>query len=177
VPELYDCYESSKGPGAPEWIKAFHNIRGVRPSPPILFIGVWDTVGALGPPGVLGQVFNKNKYQYHDVGLNGSIQNAYHALAIDERRKPFAPTLWTRPPGWTGRLEQAWFPGVHSNVGGGYAPDGLANEALHWIAEKAEALGLELDKTYLGFFRPCFNSTLHDSMSMKYKVFGRMCIR
>ena len=172
VPELYDCYESSKGPGTPEWIKAFHNIRGVRPSPPILFIGVWDTVGALGAPGVLGQVFNKNKYQYHDVGLNGSIQNAYHALAIDERRKPFAPTLWKRPLGWTGKLEQAWFPGVHSNIGGGYAPDGLANEALHWIVEKAEALGLELDKTYLGFFRPCFNSTLHDSMSMKYKVFG-----
>jgi hypothetical protein len=61
---------------------------------------------------------------------------------------------------------------VHSNIGGGCAPDGLANEALHWIVEKAEALGLEFDKTYLGFFRPCFNSALHDSMSMKYKVFG-----
>src|SRR5687767_3629853 len=73
VPELWDCYENSKGPGTPEWIKAFHNVMGTRPSPPILFIGVWDTVGALGAPGVLGQALNKNKYQYHDVGLNGSI--------------------------------------------------------------------------------------------------------
>ena len=45
-----------------------------------------------------------------------------------------------RPAGWTGNLVQAWFPGVHSNVGGGYSPDGLANEALHWVVEKAEAL-------------------------------------
>ena len=66
------------------------------------------------------------------------IQNAFHALAIDERRKPFAPDIWEKPAGWAGQLEQAWFAGVHSNVGGSYAPDGLANEALHWIVEKAE---------------------------------------
>lgn len=172
VPDLYDCYEHSKGEGTPEWLNAHRKIDGKRPCPPIKFIGVWDTVGALGAPGVLGQVFNKNKYAYHDVGLNETIQNAYHALSIDERRKPFAPTLWTRPSDWTGNLEQAWFPGVHSNIGGGYSPDGLANEALHWIIEKAEALGLAVDQSYLEFFRPCFNSKLHDSMSLRYRVMG-----
>ena len=70
-----------------------------------------------------------------------------------------------------GQLEQAWFPGVHSNVGGGYGPDGLANEALHWIVEKAEDLGLEFDK-FLQHYRPCFNSTLNDSMTAVYKVMG-----
>jgi hypothetical protein len=67
---------------------------------------------------------------------------------------------------------QAWFPGVHSNVGGGYAPDGLANEALHWVGEKAERLGLEFDAAYLTHFRPCFNSVLKDSMTAMYKVMG-----
>ena len=174
VPEIYGCYEQNQLPGSAEWTKAFHNVQGTRPSPPIKFIGVWDTVGALGAPGLLGQMFNKGKYKYHDVGLNPSIEHAYHALAIDERRKPFAPNLWQRPAGWAGQLEQAWFPGFHSNVGGGCAPDGLANEALHWIAEKAEALGLELDTSYLAHYRPCFNSMLHDSMTSVYKTMGSL---
>jgi uncharacterized protein (DUF2235 family) len=173
VPEIYASYESSEGPGSPGWIKAFHNVKGVGPCPSIKFIGVWDTVGALGAPGFLGQILNKNKYRYHDIELNPHIQNAYHALAIDERRKPFAPNLWTRPPGWAGKLEQAWFAGVHSNVGGGCSPDGLANEALHWIVEKAERLGLEFDSNYLNHFTPCFNSVLQDSMTATYRVMGQ----
>jgi uncharacterized protein (DUF2235 family) len=172
VPEIYDCYESSKGPGSPEWTKAFHNIKETHSCPEIRFIGVWDTVGALGAPGFLGQILNKDKYRYHDVELNPHIENAYQALAIDERRKPFQPNLWRRPPGWTGNLEQAWFPGVHSNVGGGYSPDGLANEALHWIVEKAESLGLEVDSDYLNHFAPCFNSILQDSMTATYRLLG-----
>ena len=172
VPDLYACYEKSKGEGTPEWVQAHRHIRGKRPCPTIRFIGVWDTVGSLGAPGLLGQVFNKHKYAYHEIGLTSAIQNAFHALAIDERRVPFKPSVWLRPADWTGRLEQAWFAGVHTNVGGGYDPDGLANEALHWIAEKAEGLGLELDSNYLGFFRACFNSRLNDSMSLKYRVFG-----
>jgi uncharacterized protein (DUF2235 family) len=172
VPEIYACYEKNIGPGTPQWEQAFRKVRGTRPCPAIRFIGVWDTVGALGAPGFLGQVFNRDKYRYHAVGLNDTIENAVHALAIDERRKPFAPTLWTRPPGWAGQLVQAWFPGVHSNIGGGYAPDGLANEALHWLVEHAERLGLELDGDYLRFFKPCFNSVLHDSMSPMYRAMG-----
>lgn len=174
VPDIYGCYEKGKRPGSPEWTKAFHNVQGTRPCPPIRFIGVWDTVGALGAPGVLGQVFNRNKYAYHDVGLHPQIQHAYQALAIDERRKPFAPSVWARPSDWQGVLEQAWFAGVHSNIGGGYDPDGLANEALHWIVEKAEVLGLEFDNKYLGYFRPCFNSQLFDSMTAKYKLLGKI---
>src|SRR5262249_7774015 len=170
VPEIYHCYESNKGPGTPEWTKAFHNVKGTRPCPPIRFIGVWDTVGALGAPGFLGQVFNKDKYKYHDVSLHAPIQTAVQALAIDERRKPFAPDIWTRPADWKGQLTQAWFPGVHSNVGGGYAPDGLANEALHWGVEKAAKLGLAIDAAYLAHFQACFNAVLRDSMSATYKV-------
>jgi len=175
VPEIYRCYEENKGSGTKEWQDAFHNVRGTRPCPSIKFIGVWDTVGALGAPGVIGKVasvFNGNKYAYHDVSLNDHIVNAYHALAIDERRKPFAPTLWSRPDGWSGVLEQAWFPGVHSNIGGGYKPDGLANEALHWMISKAKSVGLDVDWSYLEHFEPHCDSKLHDSMSMKYRLMG-----
>jgi uncharacterized protein (DUF2235 family) len=172
LPEIYACYEGSERPGSPAWARAFRKVQGTRECPPIKFVGVWDTVGALGAPGVLGHLFNKNKYKYHDIGLNAHIENAYHALAIDERRKSFVPDLWRRPNAWSGKLEQAWFAGVHSNVGGSYTPDGLANEAMHWLVEKAEALGLEFDSEFLKNYAPCFNSTLHDSMSTKYRLLG-----
>jgi uncharacterized protein (DUF2235 family) len=172
VPDLYACYEQRQGPGTPQWEYAHRHIRNKRPCPPIEFIGVWDTVGALGAPGLLGQAFNKDKYAYHDVQLNDHIHHAYHALAIDEHRKPFAPTLWQRPANWKGVLEQAWFAGVHCDVGGGYATDGLANEALHWMVEKAVGLDLEVDEDYLRFFTACFNGRLHDSMTPKYRLMG-----
>jgi uncharacterized protein (DUF2235 family) len=175
VPDMYACYEGNNGPGSPEWSRAFHRVKDPRPCPPIKFIGVWDTVGALGAPGVIGKVasaLNGNKYGYHDVQLNDSIENAFHALAIDERRKPFKPDLWVRPPGWGGTLAQAWFPGVHSNIGGGYTPDGLANEALHWMVGHARALGVAFDDAYLAFFEPHWETRLHDSMSAKYRIFG-----
>lgn len=175
LPEIYACYEGNCAPDSDQWKQAFRRVTNSRSCPQIKFIGVWDTVGSLGAPGVIGKVasfFNGNKYAYHDIGLNPHIENAYHALAIDEQRRPFQPTLWKRPEEWTGQLQQVWFAGVHCNVGGGYTPDGLANEALHWIAEKAEFQGLRLDSIYLEPFLPCFNSMRHDSMSLKYRVFG-----
>lgn len=172
VPDIYACYETNAQPGSDAWTKAFHRVRDVRPCPPIRMIGVWDTVGSLGVPGLLGQFLNKDKYKYHDVSLHKPIENAFHAMAIDERRKPFAPDLWTRPAGWTGQLEQVWFAGVHSNIGGGLTPDGLANEALHWLASKAKGLGLEIDDAYFKFFEPHFDSKLHESMTLLYKMMG-----
>lgn len=172
TPEIYGLYQSSTQKDSPEWQHAFRNIRGTRPCPAIRCIGVWDTVGALGAPGILGQLINPGKYKYHDIGLNTHIENAFHALAIDERRKPFLPSMWIKPHNWSGTLEQVWFPGVHSNIGGSYSPDGLANEALHWMVEKAENLGLEFDAAHLGHYRPCFNSVLNDSMTTLYRVMG-----
>lgn len=170
--EIYGLYERSAALDTDEWRHAFRNVKNTRACPPIRFVGVWDTVGALGAPGLLGQLLNRDKYKYHDIELNSSIEHAYQALAIDERRKPFLPSVWIESAGWTGTLEQAWFPGVHSNVGGSYRPDGLANEALHWIVEKAEALGLEFDGDFLRHYRPCFNSTLNDSMTTMYRAMG-----
>ncbi|KAL5115303.1 hypothetical protein ACEQ8H_006816 [Pleosporales sp. CAS-2024a] len=91
-------------------------------------VGVWDTVGSLGVPDVLGLNLarKRTKYGFHNVKLTGHIEHAYQALALDERRKPFRPTLWYIPKELvddpdtpTPELKQVWFPGVHINCGGG----------------------------------------------------------
>ncbi len=81
----------------------------------ITMVGVWDTVGSLGIPALFGGVAPL-LYGFLDTSLNPKILNAYQALAIDERRGEFPPTLWTSPsPGQT--VEQVWFSGVHCDVG------------------------------------------------------------
>jgi uncharacterized protein (DUF2235 family) len=171
VPEMLALYEDGVKPDSDAWRKAFHRA-DQRPCPRIDFIGVWDTVGALGAPGYLGRLVNRGKYRFHDVELNPHIAHAYHALAIDEHRTPFEPSLWRRPDGWSGVLEQAWFCGVHCNVGGGYKPDGTANNALHWIVEKAEDLGLEFDHEALDHYAPYPSGTKHESMTTFYRPLG-----
>jgi uncharacterized protein (DUF2235 family) len=108
-------------------------------------IGVWDTVGALGVPltGIpLVDAVNK-RWQFHDTTLSTTVDAAFQALAIDERRRPFEPTLWQQQPdAGDQRLEQVWFAGVHSDVGGGYPEGGLADITLLWMVSRAESCGL-----------------------------------
>jgi uncharacterized protein (DUF2235 family) len=108
-------------------------------------VGVWDTVGSLGIPAVFGGV-SQLLYGFLDTNLHPDVLNAYQALAIDERRAEFPPTLWTAPaPGQT--LEQVWFSGVHCDVGGSYPDDSdgsaLSDLTLAWMMGKAAALGLD----------------------------------
>ena len=115
----------------------------------IKFLGVWETVGALGIPlGVLGGLTRK-RYLFHDVRLSRIVENAYHAVAIDERRKPFTPALWEVTDSAQQNVEQVWFAGVHNNVGGGYRDHGLSDIAFLWMQEKAAACGLSFDETYI----------------------------
>jgi uncharacterized protein (DUF2235 family) len=113
-------------------------------------LGVWDTVGSLGIPNGLVFLGTPNaEYQFHDTSPSPLVRNAFQALAIDEFRDEFVPTLWTgqQPPNT--RIEQVWFAGAHADVGGGYLDGALANIPLHWMAERAEACGLKLDKDML----------------------------
>jgi len=87
---------------------------------PIRMIGVWDTVGALGVP-VFATQLTLFAPAFHDLSLGPRVENAYHAMSIDEQRFDFTPTYWdpaTVRPGQ--HLEQVYFAGVHSDVGGGY---------------------------------------------------------
>jgi hypothetical protein len=109
------------------------------------FLGVWDTVGTLGLPGI--SRLTANYEPFFDTSLTPNITYAYQALAIHELRAPFKPIFWTkRKSGQT--LEQVWFAGAHSNIGGGYKQTGLSNFALDWMAYKADKAGLILDKDY-----------------------------
>jgi uncharacterized protein (DUF2235 family) len=110
----------------------------------IKMIGVWDTVGSLGIPAILGGV-DPILYGFLDTGLHPDVSNAYQALAIDERRYEFPATLWTSAPAPGQTIEQVWFAGVHCDVGGSYPETGLSDLALSWMMGKASALGVEFD--------------------------------
>ena len=127
------------------------------------FIGVWDTVGSLGIPGTASWFpFARKRYQFHDTELSKIVKYAYQALALDEHRADFAPTVWTRnpftvKPGETLtskkleqiEIEQRWFIGSHADVGGGNdrdgagrRPDPLPDLPLAWLQRKAIGAGL-----------------------------------
>jgi uncharacterized protein (DUF2235 family) len=106
--------------------------------PPINTIGVWDTVGAIGAP----VKFIKNlmefwgRIDFNDAGLHKNVLRGYHALSIDDKRQSFHPLLWKENDKDDDRITQIWFTGVHTNVGGGYAKDGLAFASLRWMLEE-----------------------------------------
>jgi hypothetical protein len=148
----------------------------------IACIGVWDTVGALGIPvetpvtSPIRQV-NQMVAGFHDVTLSAYVDCAFHALALNERREAFKPTLWVQQPHAAAAgqiLEQVWFPGAHSDVGGGYGASerGIANVTLRWMVNRvADTCSLEFDPRPLvqregdrcGF-------VVHDSMGWVYKA-------
>jgi uncharacterized protein (DUF2235 family) len=155
----------------------------------IRFLGVWDTVGALGIPlyrNPLTALLNR-RWQFHDVELSRSVQAAYQALAIDEVRRPYAPAVWEQDPDADGQvLEQVWFAGAHSDVGGGYADTSLSDVTLGWMAERARSCGLAFHEGAFdwpdadtrstdrdGGFVPDPRGQLHDSYSGAARLMGR----
>jgi uncharacterized protein (DUF2235 family) len=106
----------------------------------VTFIGVWDTVGALGIP--ISQIpFSRDFYQWHDTELSKIVDCAFQAVATDEHRKDFGVTVWTKIKPGNVKVEQRWFCGAHSDVGGGEGGT-LPNVALRWLQDMAEAAGL-----------------------------------
>lgn len=137
---------------------------------PIHFLGVFDTVGALGVPGAV-----RRGHQFHDVVLGSSVLTARQALAIDETRMKFEPCLWEQPqPPWEAdRIKQVWFEGAHSDVGGGYSGSecGLSDTALLWMAAEAQDKGLVLDlDLFERQLRDCAPVVRHNSTKPAYRV-------
>ena len=143
--------------------------QGSAPALRIRYLGVWDTVGALGVPEFLpfSGWFNR-EYDFHDPSLDSFVENARHAVAIDERRELFPPVLFgdlTALNAATGfenddpkaPFQERWFPGVHGSVGGGGDIRGLSDDALAWVLTGAKRAGLRLDTaagTRIHGFRP-----------------------
>lgn len=138
---------------------------------PIRMIGVWDTVGALGIPMRGLRSLTAHKYRFHDVELSGTVERAYQALAIDERRAPFEAARWAYKPKPGQVVEQVWFCGVHSDVGGGYPECGLSDIALEWMCGKARESGLRLDAGDAAFApQPDHRGKLHNSKTGLYRL-------
>jgi uncharacterized protein (DUF2235 family) len=141
--------------------------------PRVRFIGAWETIGTLGIPATPLRALSRRRHQFHDVELSGRIDFAYQALAIDERRKPFVPSLWKRDdPSKAPHqvLEQAWFPGVHGDVGGGYEEAGLSDASLLWMIGGAKRAGLAFESLD-GLGAEC-TAAAHDSMTLGYRLLG-----
>ena len=125
------------------------------------YLGVWDTVGQVGVPGVVRALANRReRHGFHDMKLSSLVKRARHAVAIDEDRDAFRPALWQRKKLESLRsraavdperhnapdaYQQKWFPGDHGSVGGGGDETGLSDYALAWIAEGAKRFGAKLD--------------------------------
>lgn len=167
VEEIYERYRSGKDrrpiytierekaairPVSPDEQHLLDNSRRVD----IHMIGVWDTVGALGIPWTHAPLIGRGNFYFHNTNPSVLFKHAYQAMAIDEQRGPYKPTLWTKfqpdtadppstptsPNGAPPVMQQRWFVGAHCNVGGGYANDQLRKIPLAWIQEKASAAGL-----------------------------------
>lgn len=116
------------------------------------FIGIWETVGALGIPVKGFNLLTRGRYRFHDLKLTSRVRHAYHALSIDDKRVAYHPPLWEGDSKPGQDVEQAWFAGVHTDVGGGQPEHNLSDCAFEWIREKAEAWGLEFNGSYLEQF-------------------------
>ncbi len=116
------------------------------PTPRIQFLGVWDTVGALGIPLPALAQLNSAVYAFHDTALGANVCTAVHAVALDEHRIDYMATLWTAVPNPAQQtVVQSWFVGAHADVGGGYTDRRLSDVTLRWMQEQAIAAGLVLD--------------------------------
>ena len=132
-------------------------VKGTAQKLSIRYVGVWDTVGALGVPAFIpGAKTLNRRYGYHSCDLTPGVEFARHAVAIDERRRVFAPTLWNnvdelnrarnfKSDDINAPYQQKWFPGVHGSVGGTGPVRKLSDDALGWIMAGARKAGLELN--------------------------------
>jgi uncharacterized protein (DUF2235 family) len=115
----------------------------------IRFIGVYDTVGALGVPLAGATKVNEPIVGFHDTTLGDTVEHAVQALAVDEHRGPYVPTLWTQAVDATllagQSVLQVWFPGVHSDIGGGYKDKGIGNVTWDFMMRQAARHGLVID--------------------------------
>ncbi len=147
----------------------------------IKFLGVWDTVAALGLPlksvDVVVDKIPGWKHKFHNFKLSESVENAYQALALDDERRTFHPVLWEPKIRKEQTMQQVWFCGMHTDVGGGYKESQLSDIALEWIVQKAVEHGLEIYKKSKDERKPDPNGTMHDSRGSGWKKLYRRKVR
>lgn len=107
----------------------------------ILSVAVWDTVGAMGLPNYVKDE-RADTFKFTNTDLSMKVVHGFHAVALDERRMDFTPTLWDAREGVT----QVAFSGAHADVGGGYTTNnnesGLSDIALEWMVGCLKGIGV-----------------------------------
>lgn len=144
-----------------DWRK--QNNLAAAPLLAIDYLGVWDSVGALGMPAhipLLGRI-TARKYRFHDADLSSMVRSARHAVALDEQRKTFMPTRWSNVAELNAArseedqrpYQELFFAGDHGSVGGGGDITSLSSIGLEWIIDGARAAGLQFDEKKLQLIR------------------------
>lgn len=149
-------------------------------------LAVWDTVAALGIPiRPISLIMDRLPFfhhRFHNLFLSESVKCAYHAVAIDDERKTFHPVLWEtateeardRIEKKSQKIKQMWFCGMHTDVGGGYAEDGLSDIPLVWMIQQAvQNHGLLIYPRHKIALKPDANALMHDSRGKFWTRFYR----
>lgn len=174
VEEAFELYKNPDYPPSSEKARAYRGKYAVENKSNVHFIGVWDTVGAMGLPFTLfGLIKDQDLFYDHKIG--GNVKTVRHALALDEFRKDFAPTIWEDRDNVD--VKQVWFAGSHSDVGGSYAPDEeghlLSDIPLKWMADEASRFGLSVDENLV---QTTLNpmADIHNEYKGKFKLLGKL---
>lgn len=172
IQQAFDHYKKSSALFAPSGDKSLEfRQKHSHESREIKFVGVWDTVGAMGIPISFLGLF-EDKDEFYDTKIGRNVRVARHALAIDEHRSDFEPTIWQVRDNMD--MQQVWFAGAHSNIGGSYKPDKdgslLSDNALLWMINEAQRFNLGLEPHLQASLRPNPLATLHDSRRNFYRI-------
>jgi uncharacterized protein (DUF2235 family) len=174
IPRAWKMYRSDRKKNAPGGTEAI-KLRGdhSHPKRTVHFVGVWDTVGALGIPLNFLGMFERDD-EFYDTRMGSNITHARHALALDEKREDFEPTIWQ--PRDEVDLKQVWFAGSHTDVGNSYKPDDKRNDSfasdipLAWLIREAKAAGLSVEAHLASRLPQDSLSRIHESHKKYYRL-------
>lgn len=147
VRRAYDLYQLSRKQVFSRELEKSREELGLRECN-VHCIGVWDTVGAMGLPKRSNDPRSHLEHRHHTTAISPNVKLAFHALSLDDERQVFWPDRFRiekRVPGQT--VEEVWFAGMHSDVGGGYEKEKrMSNVSLRWMASRMpRVLGLRRD--------------------------------
>ena len=177
IPDAFRYYKKRRFKPRSEAAEEWRQAHGVGVRGEVALLGVWDTVGALGvPTRVLGFVDEPDLF--YDGELGSRVLVARHAVAIDEKRRDFEPTLWSAKADAEAEadVKQVWFAGVHADVGGGYRPKNgklLSDVPLAWMAAEAANRGLALEVHLHGDTSSLHTAERHRSYKTYWRVRGK----
>lgn len=177
IQKAFDHYKKSGKDYAPKGIRSVEfRDKYSHPSKEVKFVGVWDTVGAMGIPISFLGLF-EDKDEFYDTKIGSNVRIARHALAIDEHREDFEPTIWQARDNMD--MKQVWFAGCHSDIGGSYEPDKdgtvLSDIPLDWMIKEAGSAGLTLERHLEDRIKINPKSSVHNSRRSFYRIKKKFC--